>query len=78
LEVVSIASGILSIFVWPVAYISLPIAAIGVASGVFAQRRRKSVMATAGILLAAAGLALTILDLKIGLLDLILKTYFQT
>jgi hypothetical protein len=78
LEVVSIVSGILSIFIWPIAYISLPISALGVASGLFAHRRRKSVMAIAGVLLAAVGLALTILDLKIGLLDLVLATYFQT
>lgn len=69
--------GILSIFIWPIAYIGLPVSTVGIASGVFSRSRQKSAMAVVGIILGAIGLGLTIVDLRIGLLDLILKTYFQ-
>jgi hypothetical protein len=69
--------GILGVFTWPIAYISLPIVTIGLATGIYVRLRRKSAIAIVGIVLAIIGLGLTIVDLRIGLLDNILKTYFQ-
>lgn len=77
LDAVSIVLGILSIFIWPLPYGGIAVSTAGLSLGIMMQRRRKSGMAVAGIVLAGIGLILAVFELKFGLLDLILKTYFQ-
>lgn len=78
MDVVSLALGVLSIFVWPIAYIGFPINIIGLITGILAMRRHKSGLAIAGIILSIIGLVLTAVNLKVGILGIIIKTYFQT
>ena len=78
MDVVSLALGVLSIFVWPIAYIGFPMNIIGLITGILAMRRHKSGLAMAGIILSVIGLVLTAVNLRIGILGIIIKTYFQT
>jgi len=78
LDVVSLVFGVLSIFLWPIAYVGFPVNIIGLIAGIIVIRRRKSGMAMTGIILSGIGLLLTLVNLKFGILSLILTKYFQT
>lgn len=78
MDIVSLAFGVLSIFVWPIAYVGFPVNILGLITGIIAIRKRKSGMAVAGIILSVIGLVLTLVNLKVGILGIIIKNYFQT
>ena len=78
MDIVSLAFGVLSIFVWPIAYVGFPVNILGLITGIIAIRKHKSSMAVAGIILSIIGLVLTLVNLKVGILGIIIKTYFQT
>ncbi len=73
----SLLLGILSIFVWPIVYLGLPVGMAGVVLGILAFRKKKKAIGIVGIVLSGIGLGLTVVNITFGLLDLILKTYFQ-
>jgi hypothetical protein len=77
LDAASMVLGILSIFVWPLPFGGIVVSIAGLVMGITINRRRKSRMALAGIVLAGIGLILVLFELKFGLLDFILRTYFQ-
>ena len=78
MDIVSLAFGVISLFVWPIAYIGFPLNIIGLVTGILSIRRRKNGMAMVGIILSVIGLVLTAINMKIGILNIIIKTYFQT
>jgi hypothetical protein len=78
LDIVSLAFGILSIFVWPIAYVGFPVNILGLITGIIALRKHKNSMAVTGIILSVIGLVLTLVNLKVGILGIIIKNYFQT
>ena len=78
MDIVSLAFGVLSMFVWPIAYVGFPVNLLGLITGIIAIRKHKSSMAVAGIILSIIGLVLTLVNLKVGILGIIIKTYFQT
>ena len=77
MDAASLVLGILSVFIWPVHWVSFCVSTIGLLSGVIALRKRKSGLAVTGIVLAGTGMVLLLVDLKFGLLDMLLKNYFQ-
>ncbi len=77
MDAASMVLGILSIFVWPLPFGGIVVSVAGLVLGITTNRRRKSRMALAGIVLAGIGLILALFELKFGLLDFILRTYFQ-
>ena len=77
LDAVSLVFGVLSLFLWPVPYAGFVSSIIGLVMGIIASRRRKSRLATVGMILSGIGLLITLINLKVNLLDILLKKYFQ-